>query len=306
MATLREIKRRIGSIKNTEKITRAMKMVAAVKFRKAQEAILAARPYARKIDAAIKYILPAVEDIDNDLLRERESKRVALAVVTADRGLCGSFNTNLIKAAQILINDKYSEFHKNGNLTIIAIGKKSFDYFSKRDFDLYAKYTGIFDGLSFETAKEIVGDIISGYRERKFDKIITIYNEFKSVMQAKIIEEQFLPIISFKDESKEESAGKKDNESVSTYRPDYIFEPSAIEIINYLLPRQLNTQMWRILLESNAAEQAARMTAMESATNNANDLISFLQLSYNKARQAAITKEILEVVSGAEALRETM
>jgi F-type H+-transporting ATPase subunit gamma len=282
-----------------------MKMVAAVKFRKAQEAILAARPYARKIDATIKFILPAIEDLDNDLLKERETKRIALAVVSSDRGLCGSFNTNLIKAAHSLIYDKYSEYHSNGNLTIIAIGKKSFDFFSKRDFDVYAKYTGIFDGLNFEAAKEIVSDMISGYRERKFDRIITVYNEFKSVMQSKIVEEQFLPIKSLDSSEKEESAQKKDKEPESHYRPNYIVEPSAIEIINYLLPRQLNTQMWRILLESNAAEQAARMTAMDSATNNANELISFLQLSYNKARQAAITKEILEVVSGAEALRES-
>ena len=282
-----------------------MKMVAAVKFRKAQAAILAARPYAKKIDATIKYILPAIEDIDNDLLKERETKRLAIAVVTGDRGLCGSFNTNLIKAAHLLINEKYSDFHGNRNLTIIAIGKKSFDYFSKRDFDVYAKYTGIFDGLNFESAKEIVSDIISGYRDRKFDKIITVYNEFKSVIQSKIIEEQFLPILSFNESQKEEPASEKDKESESGYRPNYIFEPSAPEIIKYLLPRQLNTQMWRILLESNAAEQAARMTAMDAATNNANDLISFLQLSYNKARQAAITKEILEVVGGAEALRES-
>ncbi|MGH2575030.1 MAG: ATP synthase F1 subunit gamma [Ignavibacteria bacterium] len=304
MSTLREIKRRITSIKSIEKITRAMKMVAAVKFRKAQEAILAARPYAWKIDEMMKFLLPTVEDVENELLAEREIKRIAVVVVAADRGLCGSFNSNLIKTAQNIINTKYSGFYNSRDLSVITIGKKSFDFFSKRDYDIYAKYTGIFDTLNFESVKEIVNDILSGYREKKFDKIITIYNEFKSVIQSKIIEEQFLPIISFTAKEETSESDKPAEDKTDKFKTNYIFEPSAVEIINYLLPKHLNTQMWRILLESNASEQASRMTAMDSATTNAQDLISSLQLNYNRARQSAITKEILEVVGGAEALKE--
>jgi len=302
MATTREIKRRINSIKNTEKITRAMKMVAAVKFRKAQEAILAARPYARKIDSMIKFLLSTINEPENELLIERDPKRIAMLVVTSDRGLCGSFNTNLIKYVQNIINSKYLEFHRNHRLSIIAAGKKSYDFFSKREFDIYSKYIGVFDGLNYASAKEIVRDATEGYRLGKFDKIIAVYNEFKNVVQSKIIEEQLLPIVKFSEKGVE----TPDRSDERHYKPIFIYEPSTPEIIDYLLPKHLNTQIWRILLESNAAEQAARMTAMDSATNNANELISYLQLSYNKARQAGITKEILEVVGGAEALKEAI
>jgi F-type H+-transporting ATPase subunit gamma len=306
VATTREIKRRINSIKNTEKITRAMKMVAAVKFRKAQEAILAARPYAHKIDSMIKFLLSTIDELEDDLLKEREMKRVALMVVTADRGLCGSFNTNLIKTAQTIINTKYSELYQNHNLSIIAVGKKSYDYFSRREFDIYSKYVGVFDGLNYASAREIIKDMEEGYKAKKFDKIVAVYNEFKNVVQSKIIEEQLLPIVKFSEnENPPRPAGTPPEEGINQFKPIFIFEPSVPEIINYLLPKHLNTQMWRILLESNAAEQGARMTAMDSATKNANDLINYLQLHYNKARQAGITKEILEVVAGAEALRES-
>jgi len=294
MATLREIKRRVQSVKNIEKITKAMKMVAAVKFRKAQENVLAARPYARKIDEIIKNLIPTVENLQNELLEERDIKKICIVVVTADRGMAGAFNTNLIKEAQNIINSKYSEFYNSHNLNLITVGKKSFDHFSKRNYDLFAKYNGVFDRLEFINARTIVNEIISGYKEKKFDKVILIYNEFKSVIQSKIIEEQILPIISWDLEKKKENAVT-----------NYIYEPTSKELINYLLPKQLNTQIWRVLLESYASEQAARMTAMDSATNNANEVIESMQLTYNKARQASITKELLEVVSGAEALKES-
>lgn len=295
MATLREIKRRVQSVKNIEKITKAMKMVAAVKFRKAQENVIAARPYAKKISEIIKNLIPTVENLNNELLEEREIKKICIVVATADRGMAGAFNTNLIKEAQNIITTKFSDFYNSQNLVLITLGKKCFDHFSKRNFNLYAKYIGIFDKLEFLNARNIVSDIIAGYNEKKFDKVILIYNEFKSVIQSKIIEEQFLPVIEFSMES------KKDVKPVS----NYIYEPSTKEIIDYLLPRHLNTQIWRVLLESYASEQAARMTAMDSATINANELIGSLQLTYNKARQASITKELLEVVSGAEALKES-
>ncbi len=270
-------------------------MVAAVKFRKAQESILAARPYARKINEILTILIPALPELENDLLQAREVKKLCVVVVTSDRGLCGSFNTNLIKAAEQLIKVKYADFYNSHNLTLITIGRKGYTHFSKRQYDIYARYIGVFDKLEFTRAREIVNDMLAGYREEKFDKIIFVYNEFKSAIQCRLVEEQFLPILSLEEETEQ-----KHKKIVS----EFIFEPDAKAIVDYLLPKHLNTQMWRILLESNASEQSQRMTAMESATKNANDLIRELQLHYNKARQAAITKEILEVSGGAEALRE--
>lgn len=291
MATLKEIKIRINSIKSTEKITRAMKMVAAVKFRKAQESILSARPYAKKIGEILSSLSKSVENIDNDLLTEREVNKVCIILVTSDRGLCGSFNTNLIKYAENAIKTTYADYYNTHNLTMVCIGRKGYTHFFKRQYDIFARYISVFDKLDFFHAKDIVSEIISGYMEKKFDKIVFIYQEFKNAATTKVVEEQFLPIPSISTE----------NEHIVT---NYIFEPSAREIINTLLPRHLNTQAWRVLLESNASEQASRMTAMESATKNANDLMKDLQLYYNKARQTAITKEILEVSGGAEALKE--
>jgi F-type H+-transporting ATPase subunit gamma len=293
MATLREIKGRIVSIKNIEKITRAMKMVASVKFRKAQQNVVAARPYAKKISDILRRLIPSVEELDNELIKPREIKKICMVVVSGDRGLTGSFNTNLIKAAQASINKNYGEFLKNADLTLVTVGRKAFDHFNKRDYDIFAKFTGIFDKLNFQTAQEIVREIVTGYKEKRFDKVVVIYNEFKNVVQSNIVEEQFLPIPPFESEK-----GEKEK------RANYIFEPSAKAIVDVMLPRQLNTQIWRVLLESYASEQAAQMTAMTSASTNANELVNMLQLFYNRARQAAITKEILEVVGGAEALRE--
>lgn len=304
MATLREIKRRITSIKSTEKITRAMKMVAAVKFRKAQDAVVAARPYSVKIEEILRSLVPSMEGIDNDLLTERETNRVCLIVTAADRGLCGSFNTNLMKTGQNLIHTQLEDFNSQSNLSIITIGKKSYDFFYKRDFDIFAKYTGVFDALKFSTAEEIVADIISGYREKKFDKVMAVYTEFKSVVNQKIVTTQILPIKLNEEKPAEKQEDKNTDKKSKNLTANYIFEPSGIDIVKYLLPKYLNTKVWQIILESNASEQASRMTAMETATKNAQDLISSLQLNYNRARQAAITKEILEVVGGAEALRE--
>lgn len=295
MATLREIKRRINGIKNTEKITRAMKMVSAVKFRKAHENVIAARPYAGKIAEILQSLLPACSDIENPLLKEREVKRICLMVVTSDRGFAGPFNTNLIKETEKLIQEQYQTLRDSHSLTLVTLGKKSFDYFSRRNYDIYAKYTGIFDRLEFVNAQKIVLDMLDGYNTGKFDKVVMVYNEFKSAAQSKITIEQFLPITSL-------NTGQKPENKILN---DFIFEPSLQGIIDYMLPKHLNTQIWRVMLESFASEQAARMLAMDSATNNANDLIRTLQLHYNKARQASITKELLEIVSGAEALKES-
>jgi F-type H+-transporting ATPase subunit gamma len=293
MATLRDIKSRITSIKSTEKITRAMKMVASVKFRKAQQNVIAARPYAKKISEILRNLIPTIESFDNELLKQREIKKICIVVAAADRGLCGSFNTNLLKVANNIIHDKYGEYLKSHDLTIFPIGRKAFEFFSKSGFDLYAKAVNVFDRLKFEDAQNIVNEIITGYKEKRFDKVVVIYNEFKSVVQSKTVEEQFLPIPPF-----EAAEGEK------VMQQNYIFEPSSVEIVDNLLPRHLNTQIWRLLLESYASEQAARMTAMDTATSNANDLVKSLNLQYNRARQAKITTEILEIVGGAEALAE--
>ena len=271
-----------------------MKMVAAVKFRKAQENVVAARPYARKLGEILRNLIPAIDTVDNELLKDREVKKVCIVVVTSDRGFAGPFNTNLIKEAAKIIKEKYNDFYSSHNLTLITVGKKSFDYFSKRDFDIFAKYVGVFDRLEFTSAQKIIADILDGYTKQKFDKVIIVYNEFKSASQAQITEEQFLPIHSI------DASGES-----KTKVSDFIAEPDVKSIIDYMLPKHLNTQIWRVMLESYASEQAARMLAMDSATNNANELIKDLQLHYNKARQAAITKELLEIVSGAEALKES-
>jgi F-type H+-transporting ATPase subunit gamma len=292
MPTLREIRGRIVGVKNTEKITKAMKMVAAAKLRRAQEAILAARPYARKISALLKHLAGQVDPALNPLFGEREVERVLVIVVTADRGLCGAFNSNIIKAAEHEIRSTYGEYLKSHRVQVMTLGRKGTDYFSKRGYALFAKHPGIFGGLEFGTARAVMTEIIEGYQNRKYDKAVIVYNEFKSVIQQRIVIEQLLPI------PPEEA--KPDDHA----RVEYIYEPSSKEIIDSLIPKHLNFQMWRILLESNAAELGAKMTAMDNATENAKELIRNLSLSFNNARQAAITKELLEIVGGAEALKK--
>ncbi|HEY5614534.1 MAG TPA: ATP synthase F1 subunit gamma [Bacteroidota bacterium] len=297
MATLREIRQRITSVKNTQKITKAMKMVAAAKLRRAQEAIMSTRPYARKLGELLRHLVTQVEPGINPLLTAREVKKVALVVVTSDRGLCGAFNSNIMKTAVNHIKEKYQPFMEvDHGLRLVTIGKKGFDFFNKRDYELYSKHVGIFQSLNFGRARDIVHELTDGYLQGEFDQVVMIYNEFKSVIQQRIIIEQLLPI---PPEEMKQAEGTK-----SLAQVEYIYEPSSKEIINALVPRHLNFQMWRVLLESNAAEQGARMAAMENATVNAKELIRALTLSFNKARQASITKELLEIVSGAEALKK--
>lgn len=297
MATLREIRRRITGVRNTQKITKAMKMVAAAKLRRAQDAIISTRPYARKLGELLRHLVTKVDTGLNPLLTPRAVKHVALVVVTADRGLCGAFNSNIIKATVSHIKEHYQSYYEaDHGLRLVTVGKKGFDYFNKRDFELYSKHVGIFQNLGFNHARSIVAELTEGYLNGEFDLVVVIYNEFKSVIQQRIIVEQLLPI------PPEETAPPHDLKSLA--QVEYIYEPSSAEIINALVPHHLNFQMWRILLESNAAEQGARMTAMDNATTNAGELIRDLTLSYNKARQASITKELLEIVSGAEALKK--
>lgn len=291
MATLRDIKRRITGVKSTQQITKAMKMVAASKLRRATENVLNARPYAKSIKDLLSHLITEEDKLNNPLLIERKVNTVAVVIVSTDRGLCGGFNQNVIKETTKYIEE---EIKANGlNYLLFCIGKKGADFFTKRDFNIGNTYPGIFSSLNYTTAQQIVQELLSKYYDNTVDKIVIIFNEFRSVIQQKVVVEQFLPI------------------PVDTYTNDhqhidhnYIYEPDQKSIFNFLIPKHLKGQMWRILLESTAAEFAAKMTAMDNATTNAKELIRTLNLTYNKERQAAITKEILEIVSGANALRE--
>jgi F-type H+-transporting ATPase subunit gamma len=296
MATLREVRRRISGVKSTQKITKAMKMVAAAKLRRAQGNVVAARPYARKMTALLRHLIPFAEGHDSALITPREVKTVALVIVTADRGMCGAFNANLIKAAVSHLSTTYPGWSERGNVKIVCVGRKGADYFSKRQYAVTGRYIGIYDRLTFLDAQAVARELTTAYRAATYDLIEIIYNEFKSVAQQRIVVEQFLPVPP--EPVPPQGAGQP-----VKHRGDYIYEPSRAAILGSLLPRHLSFQIWRILLESFAAEQGARMAAMDNATENAHEIIEALQLQYNKARQAAITKELLEVVSGAEALR---
>jgi F-type H+-transporting ATPase subunit gamma len=297
VATLREIRRRVTSVKSTEKITKAMKMVAAAKLRRAQDALVSARPYARKMNELLRHLVTKVDLSIHPLLQEREVKRVVLVVVSGDRGMCGAFNGNIIKAAVDYLNTHYSSLLKEPDgVRIVTVGKKATEYFLKRNYNLYTKYTGLFGNLHIGHARTIIQQLTDDYLIGKFDKVEVIYNEFKSVIQQRIVVEQILPI------PPEQIQKTKDIRALA--QVDYIYEPSSVEIINVLLPKHLNFLMWHVLLESSTAEEGARMTAMNNATENAKELIRDLTLSYNKARQASITKELLEIVSGAEALKK--
>jgi F-type H+-transporting ATPase subunit gamma len=297
VATLREIRRRISSVKNTQKITKAMKMVAAAKLRRSQEALLATRPYARKMNELLRHLVTKLDSSVHPLLQPREVKKVLLVIVTGDRGMCGAFNGNIIKAATLHLENQYAEnFKQSGGIRVITVGKKSADAFSKKKYLIAAKHSGIFGNLNFGQARGMMQQIIDEYLKGEYDKVEVIYNEFKSVIQQRVVIEQLLPI---PPEQLQKGTGLK-----SLSQVEYIYEPSSKEIVEALLPKHLNFQVWRILLESSTAEEGARMTAMNNATENAKELIRDLTLSYNKARQASITKELLEIVSGAEALKK--
>ncbi|MCA0389420.1 MAG: ATP synthase F1 subunit gamma [Bacteroidetes bacterium] len=286
MATLRDLRNRIKGVKSTQQITKAMKMVAAAKLRRATEAIVSARPYANKLGSLVSNLFTEDDKLTNPFVLTREVKTELIIVVTADRGLCGAFNTNIIKEAAHYVADLKS---KGIEPVLFTVGKKGYDHFRKRDVKLAGDVTGLFNSLNFSYVGKILPSAIQGFLSGKYDKVTFIYNEFKSVISQKVIHSQFLPVPI---EVSEGTSGDL-----------FIFEKSQKEILNSLLPQYLETQLWKALLDSNAAEHGARMTAMENATTNASELISSLKLTYNKARQAAITKELLEVVSGANALR---
>ena len=294
MATLRDIKRRIVGVKNTQQITKAMKMVAAARLRRAQENIINARPYSKKILEVLSHLLEIETNSGNPLFIQRNVENVAVVVVTSDKGLCGGFNMNAIKKVEELVSNELKDFYHNDKLHLYCIGKKGVDYFTKKNFKVEGSYPYIFTGLKFEFAVKMVGELKRKYLNGEFDKVIIVYNEFKSVIQQKIACEQFLPVKPF-----ETGTGSKEAFA------EFIYEPDKSAIIEKLIPKHLNAMMWKVLLESYAAELGARMTAMDMATENAKELIKSLKLTFNKERQAAITKEILEIVSGANALKES-
>ena len=287
MATLRDIRRRISSVKSTQQITRAMKMVAAAKLRRAQEKILKARPYAYELRNVIGHLANIVDHDAHPLLSVREVQSVGFVVVTSDRGLCGAFNINIIRRATEQIKAAQAE---GKSAKLILVGKKARDYFRRRDYEIIAEHIDLFNKLDFSHAPALAGDITRFYTQGEVDLVSVIYNEFKSAVQQNLTVEQLLPI-------------EPKSIEGSTLKFNYIYEPSPDTIINVLLPRQINIQTWRILLETSSAEHGARMTAMEVATENAQEMITDLTLHYNRVRQASITKEILEIIGGAEALK---
>jgi F-type H+-transporting ATPase subunit gamma len=287
MPSLKQIKRRISSIKSTQQITRAMKMVAAAKLRRAQENIIKARPYSHKLRDVIRDLSGRCDRSQHPLLAVREPKEIGVVVVTADRGFCGSFNTNIIKRA---VQEIESFEAIDPTIQMVTIGRKGSDFFRKRDYTVLQQHNQLFQDLHFGVAASVGESLIEFYTQEKLDRIYLIYNEFKSAIQQNIIVEQLLPIIP--EESDDTGS-----------QVDFLYEPDPLQVLSAVLPLYVNVQMWRVFLESNAAEHGARMTAMENATKNANELIDLLTLQYNKARQTAITKELLEVVSGAEAMK---
>jgi len=296
MATLRDIKQRIVGVKNTQKITKAMKMVAAARLRKAQERMMEARPYSRKIAELLTRLVKSEQNYHNPFFENREVKNIAVLLITSDRGLCGGFNANVIKRTEELLKDEYPSFVEKGTISFYPIGRKGKEYFAKRGINILDSHINVFSDMKFEFAASVVSGLTKRFLEGEIDKVLVVSNKFKSVAQQNLTVSQLLPIESV------ETADETETESSTG--TEYIYEPDRASIIGTLLPRYLNSQMWQLLLESYAAELGARMTAMDMATENATELIDSLQLTYNKARQASITKEILEIVSGANALQD--
>ena len=281
MPSIKEVKNRIGSVKSTQKITKAMKMVAAAKLKKAQDKVVQLRPYSKKLNEILSNLSGSVS---NDLFLEKEINNILVIIISSDKGLCGSFNSNLIKQFT-----SYCDNINTKKVSVLPIGKKAYDFFKKSEYNLILDYWQSLNGFSYEKSSVICDYIISSFLDSKYDKVAIIYNEFKNVAVQKSVADDFLPVIPESNEKKESNK-------------NYIFEPNKNKIVNNLIPQSLKTQFLKAVLESNASEQGSRMTAMSQATDNAGELLKELKLTYNRTRQAAITKEILEIVGGAEAL----
>ena len=286
MANLKEVKNRIASVTSTQQITKAMKMVSAAKLRRAQERMMQMRPYADKLTSIVNNVSSNSGDMTSEYGEERQMTNVLLVVVSSDRGLCGGFNNNVFKRTVALIAEKYA----GQEVTIMPLGKRSLEYFKKRNYTIIEEYAKVFEKLSFEVAREAAESAMASFLNKEFDQVEIIYNEFKNVATQIIRNEQLLPILENED---------ADTPAASV---DYIYEPNQEVIFSEIIPKSLKIQFYKTLLESNASEHGARMTAMDKATENADDMLKELKLTYNRTRQAAITKEILEIVGGAEAL----
>jgi F-type H+-transporting ATPase subunit gamma len=288
MANLRAIRKRISSVKSTQQITRAMKMVSAAKLRRAQDGINAARPYARMMREVVTAVAGRAGSDAHPLLTAREAKKLALLVVTSDRGLCGSFNAGLSRAVYRFLNEHREAYEE---ITLFVVGRKGRDFFRRREIPIRKEYLGVLGSVSRRRAEEIANDLVEGVLAGEFDEVQIAFNEFRSAISQVVRFEKMFPIAL-------ESSGKTGGDDI-----DYLYEPSREEILATLLPKYVQIQVLRVLLESVAGEHGARMTAMDSATNNSVDMISRLTLKMNRARQSAITTELIEIVSGAEALK---
>ena len=288
MANLKEVKNRISSVTSTQQITKAMKMVSAAKLRRAQERMIQMRPYAEKLTSIVNNVSSNSGDMTSEYGEERQMTNVLLVVVSSDRGLCGGFNNNIFKRTIALIAEKYA----GQEVTIMPLGKRSLEYFKKRNYTIIEEFAKVFEKLSFEVAREAAEFTMGSFLNKEFDQVEIIYNEFKNVATQTIRNEQFLPIM------------ENDDVDTPVSDVDYIYEPNQEIIFSEIIPKSLKIQFYKTLLESNASEHGARMTAMDKATENADDMLKELRLTYNRTRQAAITKEILEIVGGAEALSQ--
>lgn len=291
MPSLQSLRRKIASVKNTQKITKAMKMVAAAKLKRAQDRILSARPYAHQLRDVVRHLAERASPISHPLLRKREGRKTELLVITSDRGLCGAFNANILRQAVECLQE---HAERGEQVSVSVAGRKGCDFFRRRTWMIRQEWPGIFDRLSFEHSLDMGQDIIQHYNDGTFDQLYVVYNEFKSVMQQRVVVEKLLPI---------ESLDEEGSQAPAMAVGAYLFEPDEDELLQTLLPKHFQVQAFRVLLESAAAEQAARMTAMDGATRNAGELIQKVTLFYNKTRQAAITKELMDIVGGAEALK---
>ncbi len=292
MANLKEIRNRITSVTSTKKITSAMKMVSAAKLRRAQEAIIQMRPYADRLHTILTNLSDSIRgEEDNTYAIERDMEKVLIVVISSNRGLCGAFNSFVIKRALQVANEDFGKLMQQKKVDFYAIGKKGSKFLRKNKYPLVGVKNELFDELTFDNVMPVVEEIMDQFIAGEYDKVMLVYNQFKNAAVQILTTEQFLPVL---------IPGKTEEDSIYA---DYIYEPSKEYIIKELIPRSLKIQFYKALLDSHAAEQGARMTAMHMATDNATDLLRELNLNYNKARQASITNELLEIVSGAEALK---
>ncbi len=289
MANLRAIRKRIGSVRSTQQITKAMKMVSAAKLKRAQDAIVAARPYAERMREVVQAVALRAGREAHPLLADREVRQAALLVVTSDRGLCGGFNSNLLRAAHRFLQQSRE---RGVEVAVFAVGRKAREFFRRRRVPMRGEYANVLSSVSYAHAERIAKDLIGGFESDEFDEAVVAFNEFRSAISQTVRVDRLFPVVFEREEREETGPGV-----------DYLYEPRQAEILASLLPRYVEAQIFRVLLESVAGEHGARMTAMDAATNNAVEMIDRLTLQMNRARQAAITKELMEIIGGAEALR---